>query len=464
VAVEHRNLMAYINAFLKEFDLQPGDTVVQQTSYIFDAFVEEMYPILLRGGKLIVPAREEVTDTRLLANIIARFQVTMITCSPLRLNELNKTGSEVIGSIRIFISGGDVLKKEFIDNLLSTGMVYNTYGPTETTVCASYYKCRGSDPSAVPIGRPIDGYQVYITDKYSNPLPVGVMGELCIAGVGVARGYLNNPELTAEKNKSFSGGPGGRFFKKAPLVYHTGDLARWLPDGNIEFLGRIDHQVNIRGFRIELGEIETHLLKHPKIKQAVAAVKETGTDNKQIYAYITAKERLEASWLRGFLSGRIPGYMIPAHFIQVDEMPLLAGGKIDRKTLLALEKSPLKPKETRVAPATDLEKVIAGVWQEVLKLEEIGALDNFFDLGGDSFNIMHICKKLEEGMGKNIPVVKMFKYPTVRSLAEFLQSESDGHGESSGPDPIQAMERAREITVGKQRLQQRTRRLQGAQK
>ncbi len=459
VAVECRNLMAYINAFLTEFDLHPGDTVVQQASYIFDAFVEEMYPILLRGGELLVPAREEVTDIRLLANIIAKFQVTMITCSPLMLSELNKIGREVIGSIRIFISGGDVLKKEFIDNLLSIGRVYNTYGPTETTVCASYYRCRGGDPSGVPIGRPIDGYRVYIMDWYSNLLPVGVAGELCIEGAGVSRGYLNKPELTAERfNRTYRS-------YKTYIFYKTGDLARWLPGGNIEFLGRMDHQVNIRGFRVELGEIETHLLKHPKINQAAAAMKETGSDNKHLYAYITSKERLEASRLRDYLSRRLPNYMIPSHFIQVEKMPLLAGGKIDRKSLLALEKSPLKPKEIQVAPATDLEKVIAGAWQEVLKLEEIGALDNFFDLGGDSFNIMHICRKLEEALGKNIPVVKMFKYPTVRSLAEFLQSEGSESGGRDKENVLQEMqenERAREITMGKQRLQQRTRRLQGA--
>jgi acyl carrier protein len=240
--------------------------------------------------------------------------------------------------------------------------------------------------------------------------------------------------------------------------YRTGDLARWLPDGGvIEFLGRIDHQVKIRGFRIELGEIEAHLLKHPKINQAAALVKETGPGNSQLIAYISAKEPLEASWLRGFLSGRIPGYMIPAHFIQVERIPLLPSGKIDRKTLLALEKSSQGPKETRISPATDLEKIIAGVWQEILKITEVGALDNFFDLGGDSFNIMHICKKLEEMLGKNIPVVKMFKYPTVRSLAEFLQSEKEENLE-----PTNEKERAGEISAGRQRLQQRTRRLQGA--
>ena len=460
VAVEHRNLMAYINAFLNEFELQPGDIVIQQASYIFDAFMEEMYPILLRGGKLVIPVREMVTDIRLLAVIIARFQVTMITCSPLMLNELNKIGKEVIGSIRIFISGGDVLKKEFIDNLLRIGSVYNTYGPTETTVCASYYKCSSEDPTGIPIGSPIKGYKIYIMDRHSNLLPVGVAGELCIAGLGVARGYLNKPELTAERfNRSYRS-------YRTYICYRTGDLARWLSDGNIEFLGRMDHQVNIRGFRIELGEIEAHLLKHPKITQAAAAVKEIGPGNNQLYAFITAKERLESSWLRGFLNGRLPNYMIPLYFIQVEKMPLLPGGKIDRKSLLALEKSPLKPKQTQVAPATDLEKVIAEVWHEILQIEDIGALDNFFDLGGDSFNIMHICKKLEEVVGKNIPVVKMFKYPTVRSLAEFLQRESSEADKRSQEDVLQGKqenERALEITVGKQRLQQRTRRLQGAQ-
>jgi amino acid adenylation domain-containing protein len=200
VAVEHRSLMAYIHAFKKEFSLRAEDIIIQQASYCFDAFVEEMYPIMLKGGKLAMPPKGTVEDISLLSGYIFKHKITIITCSPLLLNELNKPDPiEPLSSIHTFISGGDILKGEYIDNLLKLGKVYNTYGPTEATVCATYYRCPGDCPPHVPIGKPIVNYNVYVLDNHKQLLPVGIPGELCISGPGVTRGYLNKPELTFER-------------------------------------------------------------------------------------------------------------------------------------------------------------------------------------------------------------------------------------------------------------------------
>ncbi|MCP5052834.1 MAG: amino acid adenylation domain-containing protein, partial [bacterium] len=310
VMVNHRNLTAYLNAFLHEFDIPPDDVVIQQASFSFDAFLEEVFPCLLSGARLAIPSKDTVKDTSLLVEYIQRHRVNIIDCSPLLLNELNKQvpdeGDNPLRSIHTFISGGDVLKKEYIHRLIKSGTVYNTYGPTETTICASYHKLDEDEGFSIPIGKPIANYQVYIMDARNRLLPIGIPGELCISGAGVTMGYLNRPELTGKK------------FELSPTLYHTGDLARWLPDGSIEYLGRIDRQVNIRGFRIELEEIENQLLKHEDIHQV--AVLAIGNDS--ICAYFTAISQKTVRELRQYLALELPGYMIPAYFVQLERMPL----------------------------------------------------------------------------------------------------------------------------------------------
>jgi amino acid adenylation domain-containing protein len=330
VEIEHRNLSAYLRAFDKEFRLVETDAVIQQTGYSFDASVEEFYPVLLKGGRLVIPAKETILDIDLLVKFISKHSLTMITCSPLMLNQLN--GRKGIESIRIFISGGDVLKGEYIGELLKTGAVYNTYGPTEGTVCATYYKCGDDVPSGVPIGKPITGWKVYILDKKKCLLPIGIAGELCIGGAGTARGYLKEPGLTKEKFVTNPHVPGER-------IYRSGDLARWLPDGSIEFLGRIDRQVKIRGFRIELREIENQLLRNDSIKEAVVIDRQDKEGEKYLAAYVVLKdswaEGTDVPGLREFLSGSLPGYMVPAYFVQLENIPVTSQGKVDRRALPA---------------------------------------------------------------------------------------------------------------------------------
>jgi amino acid adenylation domain-containing protein len=325
VMVEHRNVVAYLTAFFREFDLSAQDVVIQQASFTFDAFVEEVYPILARGGKLALPERFEILDIHLLSGFIKRNNVTVIDCSPLLLNELNKI--KLTGSVRTLISGGDVLKEAYVDHFLRAGRasVYNTYGPTETTVCVTYYRCSAHEEPDIFIGKPISNYKVFILDENDKLVPLGVAGELCVAGVGLARGYLNSGDLTGDR---FIDNPFGK-----GRLYRTGDLARWLPDGNLEFLGRLDHQVQVRGFRIEPGEIEARLRNHPEIEEALVIDRQDKTGAKYLCGYIVSPKTIATSELRGHLSQDLPDYMLPDHFVQLEQIPRTPNGKIDRDAL-----------------------------------------------------------------------------------------------------------------------------------
>ncbi len=439
VLVEHRHLSAYIAAFEKEFPLHPDDTVIQQASFSFDAFVEELYPILLNGGKLAIPGREVTRDIPSLCHFIARQQVTLITCSPRLLNELDKARNADLpllqSSLRVIISGGDRLQAEYISNLLEIGAVYNTYGPTESTVCATYYRCKKSPalPDNVPIGQPIANYQVYILDKYHNLLPMGVPGELCIGGLGLSRGYLNRPELTAEKfipepmsietnilswQHSITPGAG----RSEARIYRSGDLARWLPDGNIEFLGRIDRQVKVRGYRIELEEIENCLMTHEDVLQAAAAV--VGAES--MCVYFTSKKEKTVRELRDFLGLHLPGYMIPAYFVQLEQMPLNPSGKIDASKLP-------KPGERGTSlgigyapPRDEREEKLVNIWQRILARGKIGIDDDFFELGGNSLSVNQCIACMREDMHLEVSPGKFFEMPTIRALArEFTAQARD---------------------------------------
>ncbi|NIM12224.1 MAG: amino acid adenylation domain-containing protein, partial [Candidatus Aminicenantes bacterium] len=463
VMVNHKNLVSYLDSFEREFKITVDDVVLQQASYSFDAFVEEVFPCLLKGGKIALPSRDRVRDTALLVDFISANKISMIDCSPLLLSELNRScpvnapgvplGQNPLHTVHTFISGGDVLKSEYIGNLIKTGVVYNTYGPTETTVCASYHKLSGEEQSKIPIGKPITNYRVYILNRAHRCLPIGVPGELCISGLGVTRGYLNQPELTAEKfdhdlwdyqdyhdekkatleeqlpgqhltnlNKKFlRGGPGGAVFSKsAPpgrrrqKIYKTGDLGRWLSDGSIEFLGRIDRQVNIRGFRIELEEIERQLQTHEDIHETAV----TAIGASSICAYFTAGKEKNPKELRRFLSLKLPDYMIPAYFVQLDQLPLTPRGKIDTRTLPEPGKQRFTGRTGYKAPGSELEKKLADIWQELLGLEGIGIEDDFFELGGDSLLANQCIARIREELEIELSLRKFFENPCIESLVK----------------------------------------------
>jgi amino acid adenylation domain-containing protein len=419
VMVEQRNLTAYIQAFYREFVITANDTVLQQASFAFDAFVEEVYPVLLRGGKIAIPSPEEILDIHLLLEFIVKNRVTLTSCSPLLLNELNRCKSKELDTIHTFISGGDVLRGEYIDRLLQIGTVYNTYGPTETTVCVTYYKCLKDNVSTIPIGKPISNYKVYILGKDDQLQPIGVSGELCVSGAGVTRGYLNNPELTAKL--FYRSSRSHRSYKT--YFFRTGDWARWLLDGNIEFLGRIDRQVKIRGYRIELGEIETRLLKHDEIKEAVVVTKEDRKKDRYICAYIVSKVEPHGSVhvLKEYLSKFLPAYMVPLHFIFLEQVPLTPSGKPDRKLLPEPE-----PKAGEIAaymaPGNKIEEKLLGIWYEVLGQRlSIGIDHNFFDLGGHSLTAMNLIAQIHKQLEVKVPLSELFKRPTIRELAVYIK-------------------------------------------
>ncbi|AET69202.1 amino acid adenylation enzyme/thioester reductase family protein [Desulfosporosinus orientis DSM 765] len=413
VLVEQRNLLAYVMTFNQEFELTGEDAVLQQASCCFDAFGEEIYPVLLKGGRLVLARRAEVRDVNLLAGVINRNSISLISCSPLLLNQLNTlTG---LRSVHTFISGGDVLKGDYIDNLLQRGaQVYNTYGPTEATVCASYHRCLPGEKGLVPVGKPIANYRIYILDPDNNLSPLNIAGELCIAGEGVSRGYLNRPELTAERFVENPFVPGER-------MYRTGDLARWLPDGSIEFLGRIDQQVKIRGFRIELGEIEAPLLRLAGVKEAVVLAREDNSGGKYLCAYLIGEGEIGVPELRKHLAQELPDYMIPSYFLQLEKLPLTPSGKIDRQALPEPKES-INTEAGYVPASTETEIRLARLWQEVLEVERIGVHDNFFELGGHSLKATLLVLKVQEEFGLTIPLVTMFSEGTIALLAGYIDA------------------------------------------
>ncbi|MDQ1352313.1 MAG: hypothetical protein QG657_2619 [Acidobacteriota bacterium] len=455
VLVEHRNLTAYVRAFLQEFKLGPGDIGILEASFAFDAFVEEVYPILTIGGRLSIARKQEVMDGHLLEAFFIKNNITIISCSPLLLNEINRFSNLNRLPIHTFISGADVLKKEYIGSLLGPSTVYNVYGPTETTVCASYYRLPGKMASIgvnIPIGKPITGYRVYILDEEHRLLTIGAPGEICIAGNGVTRGYLNNPGLTAQKFiiKSFAGvkGPAARgaykeLFQKPPLVfYKTGDLGRWLPDpavpGSyvIEFLGRIDRQVKIRGFRIELGEIESQLLQHATVNEATVIEREDANKDKYLCAYIIPikSNTCAPAELKEFLSRRLPAYMIPAYFVCLDKFPLTTSGKIDRRALpvpSAVPAPALSEKEAAKIQVTEepdgIETKLASLWTEILGTDRgvIGRETNFFEIGGHSLKATVLTGKIHKELGVRVPLVEIFRTPTIKGLAEYIRGAKE---------------------------------------
>jgi acyl-CoA synthetase (AMP-forming)/AMP-acid ligase II len=347
----------------------------------------------------------------------------------------------------------------------------NAYGPTETTVDVTHYVCPVHDlPTVIPIGKPIPNSRIFILDKYDRLQPVGVPGELCVGGESLAKGYLNNPELTAEKFclRQVPGAysllgfetmpgkkehdwppktgaeacclrrPGALFEKIAPgphknfCFYRTGDLARWLPDGNLEFLGRIDHQVKVRGYRIELGEIENRVLISGEIDRTVVIDKTNSVGEKYLCVYFTSKTKIDIARLKNDLAGFLPLYMIPSHFIQVEEIPLTPSGKTDRKALESLG-VPGRTDVDRIPPRNEIERKIADAWKEVLELETVGVNENFFDLGGTSLNIIRLSAKFKALFNEEETVVQMFRYPTIRSFSEYLNREK---GETADGDMI----------------------------
>ncbi|MHC5760523.1 amino acid adenylation domain-containing protein [Nostoc sp.] len=416
VMLSHRNLCNHMSWMQATFPLTEKDKVLQKTPFSFDASVWEFYAPLLVGGQLLLAQPGGHADTAYLLKLIAQEQVTTVQFVPSLLQILIEQGGlETCHSLKQIFCGGEALPVALQENVLSNLNVnlHNLYGPTEACIDATFWTCKpGIERQVVPIGRAIANTQIYILDEYLQPVPVGVAGEMHIGGAGLARGYLNRPELTKEKfiSNPFSIDPDSQLYK-------TGDLGRYLPDGTIEYLGRIDNQVKIRGFRIELGEIEARLSQHEDIQACCVIVREDIPGDKRLVAYAVPHlgQTPTISQLRSFLSSQLPQHMIPHAFVLLESLPLLPNGKINRRALPAPE-SRGELEVSFVAPRNQIEETLAQIWAEVLRVEQVGIHDNFFKLGGDSILSIQIISRAKQA-GLQLTLKQLFAHQAIAELA-----------------------------------------------
>ncbi len=418
----HIGLLNRLLWMQKEYQLSSDDAVLQKTPFSFDVSVWEFFWPLMFGARLVVAKPSGHQDSLYLKNLIIQEKITTLHFVPSMLQIfLEEEGLETIDSLRRVICSGEALsvdtQKKFFKRVKAE--LHNLYGPTEAAIDVTYWACRpDNDLKSVPIGRPVSNTQIYILDSALNPQAVGMPGELHIGGIQLARGYHNREELTAEKfiPNPFSQNPKDRLYK-------TGDLARYLPDGNIEYLGRLDHQVKIRGFRIELGEIESVFNQYPGIKSVAVIARTDLGPQSQLVAYLAMDGDVPSvtEW-RKFLMQQLPEYMVPAHYVYLDTLPLSPNGKLDRKALPSPESSRPKLSQDYMAPQTDMQKQLAAIWQEVLRKEQIGIHDNFFELGGDSLQAMQVVARIRNMFGTGLPFRTFFENPTIGQISQAIES------------------------------------------
>ncbi|MGO8929448.1 MAG: Pls/PosA family non-ribosomal peptide synthetase [Limisphaerales bacterium] len=420
VEIEHRSVCHLVRAEGKLFQVQPDDRVYQGFSLAFDASVEEVWLAFFAGATLVVGTKEMVRGGAALSRMLADAGVTVLSCVPTLLAMTD----EDVPTVRLLILGGETCPPDLVKRWWRPGRrVFNTYGPTEATVIATYAECRPEEP--VTIGQPVPNYSACILDEQLRPVPAGVAGELCLGGIGLARGYLGRSELTREKFISLAvdGGPPQR-------LYRTGDLARWTPDGSkLEFLGRIDTQVKIRGFRVELGEIESVLLECPGVQAAAVALREDVPGVRQLVAYIVPQPAtpIDEKAVRARLQTCLPAFMVPALLETLPQLPTLASGKVDRKSLPAPRARFVEQRPDLVPPRTDLEKQILAVWEKLLTPTPVSVQDDFFrDLGGDSLLAALMVSELRRSPAlRHLSMLDVYQQPTVESLAtRFAQSQT----------------------------------------
>jgi amino acid adenylation domain-containing protein len=408
------------------YQLTTDDRVLQKTPFSFDVSVWEFFWPLLAGARLVVAKPEGHRDSAYLVKLIAEQQITTLHFVPSMFQVfVTEPGIENCTSIRQVFCSGEALPFELQKVLFArhkTAQLHNLYGPTEAAIDVTFWQClrEQTHQKTVPIGRPIANTQIYLLDPHLKSVPVGEAGELHIGGLGLARGYLNRPELTQEKfiPNPFSDEIGTRLYK-------TGDLARYRPDGNIEYLGRLDHQVKMRGFRIELGEIEAVLNQDPAVQQALVIAREDEPGNKRLVAYLVSEsrpERTTVAHIRHLLTAKLPDYMIPASFVFLSAMPLTPNGKIDRQALPKPDSARPEFIDEFEAPRTPMEEILAGIWAEVLQLEPVGIHDNFIELGGHSLLATQIISRLRDIFQLELPLQTVLEWPTVAKLAEHVEA------------------------------------------
>jgi acyl-coenzyme A synthetase/AMP-(fatty) acid ligase/acyl carrier protein len=434
-------------------DIVPDDRVFQLSNYAFDGSVFDIYGALLNGAGLVLVRKDDILDMERLTRVIRLETVNVFFITAALFNMVADYRLECLRYVRKLIVGGDKVSVDHAEKaleFLGPGRLLNGYGPTETTVFAAVHAIDDVDlrSGSVPIGAPISNTTLYVLDPAMRPVPIGVTGEIYIGGAGVARGYLKRPQLTAEK---FLDSP----FIDGDRLYRTGDLGCWLPEGTIRFLGRKDFQVKIRGFRIECGEIENRLLQLEEIDEAIVLAWEDRAGERSLCAYITGAggENLDVNSVKTRLAGQLPVYMIPSYFVPLEKFPLNANGKVDRKRL-PLPGTDQRRVDTPFTPAQNhMEKTISHVWKDVLKLEKIGIHDNFFDLGGNSLDLVKVNHRLRETIKREIPATSFFLYPNIKELAAYLTGP--------GPEEQEGVDRSGAIRTGRNRVLKRQQRIRG---
>ena len=438
---EHRGVVNRLLWMQSEYGLDVHDAVLQKTPFSFDVSVWEFFWPLMTGARLVMARPEGHKDPAYLAEIIQSENITTLHFVPsmLQLFLDSDVAAKCLGIVRVMCSGEALpasLVHRFHERLPGVEL-HNLYGPTEAAVDVTAWPCLPDGKlTSVPIGRPIANTQIYILDARGQPTPIGVAGEIFIGGVQVGRGYLNRPELTAER---FLLDP----FAKEPnaRMYRTGDLGRWRADGAIEYLGRNDFQVKIRGFRIELGEIEARLTKHPGVREAIVVAHEDTPGDKRLVAYYTGEAGVDARDLRAHLTAALPDYMAPAIYVRLDALPLNANGKLDRQALPAPEGEAFGAREYE-APSCTMEETLAGIWATLLKVERVGRHDNFFDLGGHSLLAVQVLSRVRQALGVEAKLADVFAWPVLGDFATLL-------GEAAGAvlTPIPAVDRTKPIPL-----------------
>ncbi len=407
------------------------DKIAQVSNISFDAATFEIWGALLNGAQLVGIEREVTLSPRDLAKYIDEHQITVIFLTTALFNLIARMEPAALHSMRCVLFGGEEVDQKWVRVVIEKGppeFLLHVYGPTENTTFTSWYLINEASKNArtIPIGRPISNTQIYLLDKHMNPVPVGVCGELYTGGYGLARGYLNSPEMTAENfiSNPFSDDPDQH-------LYSTGDLARYLPDGNLEFIGRVDYQVKNRGFRIELGEIESVLSKHPLVLDVVVLLREDGENDiqgdKRLVAYVVTSRQgnVSATVLQGYLKERLPEYMVPATYIFLVQFPLTPNGKLDTRALPEPTIENTVFSTIRREPRDSLELRLARIWENVLNTRAIGIDDNFFDLGGHSLLGVHLLEGIEKLFGKRLPVSTLFSAPTIAAMAHLLRDKEE---------------------------------------
>ena len=443
--IQHDSLADYVRTATEMYDITSVDRVLQFASISFDTHIEEIYPCLLQGGTLVLRNDEMLVSADAFLTQSAREDLTVISLPTAYWHaltaEVPASAWEQVKTLRLLILGGESALGDkvdsFVANLGQRIRLMNTYGPTEATVIATRGEIGpGTTFEAIGIGTPLANTEIYVADENLLPVPLGVPGELYIGGNGVARGYLDRPDLTAERFI-----PNAFSVEEGQLLYRTGDRVRYLPNGNLQFLHRVDNQVKIRGNRIEVGEIEARLRQHESVRDVVVTARDGAQGERRLVAYIITGDDTDADGalfqnLRGFLLERLPDYMIPAAWVRLDELPLTPHRKLDRKALPDPGEPTSGGGESFVAPRTMIEEVLAAIWRQVLSLERISRDAHFFMLGGHSLLAMQIISRIRESFQVEMPLRSLFETPVLSELAERIEALMNA-GASQAAPPLQ---------------------------